>query len=114
MSSPPSGWISFATLQAAVKLAESTRFFRENIAKISLEVLHGEHPIVPVIFGDAMPAVKMAESLFKKGVYVIPFSFCVVARGKARIRTQVSAVHSLEDLQFAVKKFAENKAEIGI
>lgn len=96
------------------KLQENTRFFRENIAKIGLEVLPGEHPIVPVMFGDAIPAVKMAESLLKKGVYVIPFSFPVVPKGKARIRTQVSAAHSIEDLQFAVEKFAEAKSEVGI
>ncbi|MCD9185136.1 MAG: glycine C-acetyltransferase [Pyrinomonadaceae bacterium] len=96
------------------KLAENTRFFREEIAKIGLEVLPGEHPIVPVMFGEAIPAVKMAESLLKKGVYVIPFSFPVVPKGKARIRTQVSAAHSREDLQFAVEKFAEAKAEVGI
>ena len=96
------------------KLAENTRFFREEIAKTGLEVLPGEHPIVPVMFGDAVLASKMAESLLKKGVYVIPFSFPVVPKGKARIRTQVSAAHSREDLQFAVEKFAEAKAEIGI
>ncbi len=96
------------------KLAENTRFFREELSKIGLEILPGEHPIVPVMFGDAHPAVKMAESLLKKGVYVIPFSFPVVPKGKARIRTQVSAAHSIEDLQFAVEKFAEAKAELGI
>ncbi len=96
------------------KLAENTRFFREELSKIGLTILPGEHPIVPVMFGDAQPAVKMAESLLKKGVYVIPFSFPVVPKGKARIRTQVSAAHSIEDLQFAVEKFAEAKAELGI
>lgn len=96
------------------RLQENTRFFREELSKIGLEILPGEHPIVPVMFGDAGPAVKMAESLLKKGVYVIPFSFPVVPKGKARIRTQVSAAHSREDLQFAVEKFAESKAELGI
>lgn len=96
------------------KLAENTRFFREELSKIGLTILPGEHPIVPVMFGEAQPAVKMAESLLKKGVYVIPFSFPVVPKGKARIRTQVSAAHSREDLQFAVEKFAEAKAEVGI
>ena len=96
------------------KLQENTRFFREELSKIGLEILPGEHPIVPVMFGEAMPAVKMAESLLAKGVYVIPFSFPVVPKGKARIRTQVSAAHSREDLQFAVEKFAESKAELGI
>jgi glycine C-acetyltransferase len=96
------------------KLAANTKFFREEIAKIGLEVLPGEHPIVPVMFGEAIPSVRMAEKLLEKGVYVIPFSFPVVPKGKARIRTQVSAAHSLEDLQFAVEKFAEAKAELGI
>jgi glycine C-acetyltransferase len=96
------------------KLAMNTKFFREGLTKIGLNILEGEHPIVPVMFGEALPAVKMAESLLKKGVYVIPFSFPVVPKGKARIRTQVSAAHSIEDLQFAIDKFAEAKAEIGI
>jgi glycine C-acetyltransferase len=96
------------------KLQDNTRFFRAELSKIGLEILPGEHPIVPVMFGEAMPAVKMAESLLAKGVYVIPFSFPVVPKGKARIRTQVSAAHSREDLQFAVEKFAESKAELGI
>jgi glycine C-acetyltransferase len=96
------------------KLQENTRFFREELSKIGLEILPGEHPIVPVMFGEAMPAVRMAEKLLEKGVYVIPFSFPVVPKGKARIRTQVSAAHSREDLQFAVEKFAESKAELGI
>ena len=97
----------FATLIATL-LATSVIVF------LVLEILPGEHPIVPVMFGEAMPAVKMAESLLAKGVYVIPFSFPVVPKGKARIRTQVSAAHSREDLQFAVEKFAEAKAELGI
>jgi glycine C-acetyltransferase len=85
------------------KLQENTRFFREELSKIGLEILPGEHPIVPVMFGEAFPAVRMAELLLDKGIYVIPFSFPVVPRGKARIRTQVSAAHSIEDLQFAVE-----------
>jgi glycine C-acetyltransferase len=96
------------------RLQENTHFFRAELSKIGLEVLPGEHPIVPVMFGEATPAVKMAESLLAKGVYVIPFSFPVVPKGKARIRTQVSAAHSTEDLRFAVEKFAEAKAEVGI
>lgn len=96
------------------KLMDNTRYFREKIAGIGLEVLPGEHPIVPIMFGDAMPAVKMAEKLLEKGVYVIPFSFPVVPKGKARIRTQVSAAHSREDLDFAIEKFAEAKEELGI
>ena len=103
-----------ASTELRDKLAANTKYFREEIAKIGLEVLPGEHPIVPVMFGEAQPAVKMAEKLLEKGVYVIPFSFPVVPKGKARIRTQVSAAHSIEDLKFAVEKFAEAKAELGI
>lgn len=96
------------------KLAANTSYFRGKLSEIGLAVLPGEHPIVPVMFGDAKPAVRMAESLLQKGVYVIPFSFPVVPKGKARIRTQVSAAHSREDLDFAVEKFAEVKAELDI
>lgn len=96
------------------KLMDNTKYFREKIQEVGLEVLPGEHPIVPVMFGDAEPAVKMAEKMLEKGVYVIPFSFPVVPKGKARIRTQVSAAHSKEDLDFAVNAFAESKAELGI
>ncbi len=96
------------------KLKENTRYFREKITEIGLEVLPGEHPIVPVMFGDAQPAVKMADALLEKGVYVIPFSFPVVPKGKARIRTQVSAAHSRADLDLAVEKFAEAKSELGL
>jgi glycine C-acetyltransferase len=96
------------------RLQQNARYFREKIAGIGLDVLPGEHPIVPIMFGDAHPAVKMAEALLAKGVYVIPFSFPVVPKGKARIRTQVSAAHTREDLDFAVSMFAEAKAEVGI
>ena len=96
------------------KLMDNTRYFRDKIAGIGLEVLPGEHPIVPVMFGEAQPAVKMAEALLEKGVYVIPFSFPVVPKGRARIRTQVSAAHSKDDLDFALEKFAEAKTELGI
>lgn len=96
------------------RLAENTLYFRKRIQSIGLDVLPGEHPIVPIMFGEAAPAVRMAEKLLEKGVYVIPFSFPVVPKGKARIRTQVSAAHSREDLDFAVAMFAEAKAELGL
>ncbi|MBX3265145.1 MAG: glycine C-acetyltransferase [Acidobacteria bacterium] len=103
-----------ASTERRDKLMDNTRYFREKIQSVGLEVLPGEHPIVPVMFGEAQPAVKMAEALLEKGVYVIPFSFPVVPKGKARIRTQVSAAHSKADLDFAVEKFAEAKEELGI
>ncbi len=96
------------------KLADNTRYFRSKLSGIGLEILPGEHPIVPVMLGDAALAAKMADLMLGKGVYVIGFSFPVVPRGEARIRTQVSAAHSKEDLDFAVEKFAEAKNELGL
>ena len=72
----------------------------------------GVHPIVPIMLGDAALAARMAELLLEKGVYVIGFSYPVVPQGKARIRTQVSAVHTQEDLAFAVEAFRAARAEL--
>jgi glycine C-acetyltransferase len=96
------------------RLRDNTRLFREGMARAGFDILPGDHPIVPVIFGDATLAARMAELLLSKGIYVIAFSYPVVPLGKARIRTQVSAAHTSEDLQFAVTKFAEAKAELGL
>jgi glycine C-acetyltransferase len=95
------------------RLHENTRLFREGMTRAGFDILPGEHPIVPVMFGDAALAARTAELLLSKGIYVIAFSYPVVPLGKARIRTQISAAHSREELQFAVTKFAEAKAEIG-
>ena len=97
-----------------IKLAENTRFFREEMTKLGFDILPGTHPIVPVMLGDAVLAQKMSARLLEKGVYVIGFSFPVVPKGKARIRTQISAAHSRKDLEFAIKMFAEVKEEFGI
>ncbi|MDB4637275.1 glycine C-acetyltransferase [bacterium] len=94
------------------KLEANTKFFRAEITKVGFDVLPGEHPIVPVMLGDAKLAGQLADKLLGKGVYVIGFSYPVVPQGKARIRTQVSAAHSLDDLKFAVEQFAEAKAEL--
>ncbi len=96
------------------RLESNAKFFRDGIEKIGLEVLPGKHPIVPVMLGDAALASRFADALLEKGVYVIGFSFPVVPRGKARIRTQISAAHTEEELSFAIEKFAEVKAELGI
>jgi len=93
-------------------LRANTIFFREEMTRIGFDILPGEHPIVPVMFGDASKASRMAEALLGKGVYVIPFSYPVVPHGKARIRTQISAAHTRTDLEFAISKFAEAKAEL--
>jgi glycine C-acetyltransferase len=94
-----------------VKLHENTAYFRSEMQKLGFDILPGTHPIVPVMLGDAILAQKMAARLLEKGIYVIGFSFPVVPKGKARIRTQISAAHSMDDLRFAVEKFAEVKAE---
>jgi glycine C-acetyltransferase len=96
------------------RLQDNTRFFRKEISAIGLEVLPGEHPIVPIMLGDAVLASKFADLMLKKGVYVVGFSFPVVPKGKARIRTQISAAHTKDDLRFAIEKFAETKKELGI
>ncbi|RCS54195.1 glycine C-acetyltransferase [Bremerella cremea] len=96
------------------KLETNTKFFREEIAKLGLDVLPGEHPIVPVMFYDAKVAAEFSERLLKRGVYVIGFSYPVVPQDKARIRTQVSAGHSIEELKFAVEQFAAVKQELGL
>ena len=93
-------------------LEDNTRYFRSEMAAAGLDVLPGEHPIVPVMVGDAALAGRMAEAMLERGVYVIGFSYPVVPKGKARIRAQVSAAHSREDLSFAVKAFAESGAEL--
>jgi len=96
------------------KLMDNTRYFREQIARLGLDVIPGEHPIVPIMLGDAILAQSMAEKLLDKGVYVIGFSYPVVPKGAARIRTQISAAHSKEDLDFAIEKITEVKQQLGI
>jgi glycine C-acetyltransferase len=95
------------------RLRENTRFFRERMTQAGFNVLPGEHPIVPVMFGDAVAAARTAELLLAKGVYVVAFSYPVVPQGKARIRIQISAAHTRADLEFALEKFAEAKTELG-
>ena len=95
------------------KLESNTKYFRSRLSEIGLEIVPGEHPIVPVMFGDAVRAARVADEMLKRGVYVIGFSYPVVPKGKARIRTQVSAAHSIEDLDFAVNAFAQAVKEVG-
>ncbi|HEY8667681.1 MAG TPA: glycine C-acetyltransferase [Tepidisphaeraceae bacterium] len=92
------------------RLHENTRFFREQMTARGFDILPGQHPIVPIMFGDAAKAAAMAEKMLDLGVYVIAFSYPVVPMGRARIRTQVSAAHSREDLEFAVKMFEQARA----
>ncbi len=96
------------------RLESNTRFFREGMQSTGFEIVPGEHPIVPIMLGDAGLAARMADLMLAKGVYVIGFSFPVVPKGKARIRTQISAAHTREDLAFAIEKFVEAKQELGL
>jgi glycine C-acetyltransferase len=96
------------------QLRENTSFFRRRMSEAGFNILSGEHPIVPVMLGDPVVASRMAELLLAKGVYVVAFSYPVVPQGKARIRTQISAVHSRADLEFALAKFVEAKKELGV
>ena len=93
-----------------VRLRANMELFREGLAKAGFDLLPGEHPIIPVMLYDAKPAVALAEELLKRGVYVIAFSYPVVPRGKARIRCQMSAAHTADELNRALAAFAEAKA----
>ncbi len=95
------------------RLRENTAYFRSRMAAEGFEVLPGEHPIVPVMIGDASRAARLAELMLERGVYVVGFSFPVVPKDKARIRCQVSAAHSREDMNRAVKAFVESRAALG-
>src|SRR3954470_8834755 len=94
------------------KLEENTNYFRSALMERGLTIKPGTHPIVPIMLGDAALSQKFAARMLEKGVYVIGFFYPVVPHGTARVRTQVSAAHSREDLEFAVKAFAETNAEL--
>ncbi len=118
---PPIAAASLATLdllsestELRDRLAANTRYFREEMGKSGFEILPGEHPIVPIMLGDATLAGRVAEAMLAQGVYVVGFSFPVVPKGKARIRTQISAAHSREDLDFAIQAFLTVKRDLGL
>src|SRR6202045_869242 len=94
------------------KLEANTKYFREAITQAGLTIKAGVHPIVPIMIGDAAKSQKFAARMLEKGVYVIGFFYPVVPHGTARVRTQVSAAHSREDLEFAVNAFAETNEEL--
>ncbi len=119
---PPS--IAGATLKVLDLLSESTAlrdtleanttYFREGMTEMGFDVLPGTHPICPVMIGDAALATKFADTMLEQGVYVIGFSYPVVPKGKARIRTQISAAHSRADLDRALSAFARVKQKLGV
>jgi glycine C-acetyltransferase len=94
------------------RLEHNTRFFRAELEHRGFAIRPGEHPIVPVMLGDAALATRMADAMLDEGVYVIGFSYPVVPQGKARIRTQVSAAHSREDLEQAIAAFETARGRI--
>jgi glycine C-acetyltransferase len=96
------------------RLEANTKFFRVGMTQAGFNLLPGEHPIVPIMFGDAALAAKFADAMLKQGVYVIAFSYPVVPQGKARIRTQISAAHSQQDLEVALRAFTETKKALRI
>ncbi len=94
------------------KLRENTAYFRSRMTELGFDVLPGEHPIVPVMIGDATRASKLSELLMAEGVYAVSFSYPVVPLGKARIRTQMSAAHTRQDLNFAIEAFSRAAAAL--
>ncbi len=96
------------------RLEANTRQFREGLAACGFNLVPGDHPIVPIMLGDAALAARFADAMLTRGIYVIGFSYPVVPQGKARIRTQLSAVHTKEDLAFAIHQFASVKSELGV
>ena len=101
-----------ASAELKARLKENTAYFRAGIKNVGLTIVDGEHPIVPVMLFDELLAQKMAEKLLEKGVYAIGFFYPVVPKGRARVRCQVSAAHTKEQLDIAINAFAECKREL--
>ena len=101
-----------ASTELRDKLEANTKYLREAVTNAGLTIKPGVHPIVPIMIGDAAKSQKFAARMLEKGVYVIGFFYPVVPHGTARVRVQVSAAHSREDLEFAVQAFAETNEEL--
>jgi glycine C-acetyltransferase len=119
---PPS--ITAAALQALKLVAqgeslravlrENTAFFRAQLTALGFTLVPGDHPIIPILLGDATPATRMADRLLEEGIYVVAFTYPVVPKGQARIRVQMSAAHQREQLERAVRAFAKVGQELGV
>ncbi len=96
------------------KVEENGSYFRKGMQEVGYDLLEGNHPIIPIMLYDAKKASLLADAMLEKGVYVTAFSFPVVPKDQARIRTQISAAHSKEDLDFAIKCFKEAKADLNL
>ncbi len=97
-----------------IKLRKNSSYFREGMTKLGFDLVPGEHPIIPVMLGDAKLATTMADKMLERGIYVIGFCFPVVPKGKARIRTQISAGHETEHLDKAIAAFEEVGRDLGV
>ena len=95
-------------------LKANSNYFREKMSALGFTLLPGEHPIIPVMLGDARLASEMSDRLLQEGIYVVGFSFPVVPRGQARIRTQMSAAHDREHLDRAIAAFEKVGRELGV
>ena len=96
------------------KLEVNTKYFRHELSRHDFNILPGGHPIIPLMLGEAALAARFAEVLLTKGVYAIAFSHPVVPPGKARLRLQISAAHTREDLEFVLTKLKEARQELGL
>jgi glycine C-acetyltransferase len=94
------------------RLRANTALFRSRMTEAGFDIAPGDHPITPVMIGDAAQAAALADALLAKGIYVIGFSYPVVPRGQARIRVQLSAAHSAEDVERCVRAFIEARDEL--
>lgn len=103
-----------STTGAKERLEENTQYFRKKIAKAGFNIKPGTHPIVPIMLGDAVLAQEMAAKLLEEGVYAIGFFYPVVPKGEARIRVQISAAHTKEDIKFALEKFVKVGKELEV
>jgi glycine C-acetyltransferase len=103
-----------ATTELRDRLEDNTRYFREQMTAAGFAIRPGVHPIVPIMLGDAAFAVKMADAVLERGIYVIGFSYPVVPKGQARIRVQISAGHTREHLDQAIAAFADVGREMGV
>jgi glycine C-acetyltransferase len=94
------------------RLQDNTHLFRSSMNELGFDILPGDHPIVPVMYGDAALASRTADAMLERGIYVIAFSYPVVPQGQARIRTQMSAAHSREDIERAIAAFEEVRTAV--
>jgi glycine C-acetyltransferase len=94
------------------QLHDNTQLFRSSMTELGFDVLPGDHPIVPVMYGDAALAARTADAMLERGIYVIAFSYPVVPKGQARIRTQMSAAHSRSDIERAIAAFTDVRTAV--